>query len=1284
MATNKPASRRKRFLRTTLIITGVLALSILGLHIWFVHNAKGVLRDIVATKSGGKLTLELSNLSFDFFSNQLQIRQADLRSLDSTTQPTTYNVRFSKLTLRVRSFWPLLLQNKLLLDSIKLHDPQIEVMQWRRDTSARFARSNLSVPQEMGKLYNSMLDVLDGFGIRRIIINNAQVSLIDKTALDTQPVTISRIYFDLVRTADGTKNRDAFVENKQSIDLSTTDQNIVLPGGRHRISFKTFNLQLFRKRIVLDSCTITALATDNSKSSYTIFSKRLMLIGVDFNAMYRQNLIRADSVYCENPSFDIRLALDKNNKNEEKKERPDPEQIVRDLTGNLDLAFVGVKDAGIKIELGGSARRSLFNSNKDDFEMRGLRINSDSSQPVSVQRFDMLVQGYQLYNEDSSSAYSFDSIHFVNNKIALTNFSATTVSNQYRLRNYRDFKVPYFELTGLDWYELIFEQNLRAQAAVLYHPVITFTRNVPSPKRKKVNLFTSLGNLDSLMQMNKVVIVNGQVNSKFSPTTSLSLRDVNLSIYSDSLLQSTNQVGIRRAIDRLSFSNGQIRLKDITVGLENVRYTGKNLIRANQLTVNSKTNKIKGTMSDVLVENLLLDDEKEIIVMDGIRWSKAAIALKTGPAQKGGTGRRGDLDIKDITGANTSLSLQTDETSLTTFINSIAVRSLSKTDEGPVQLQGLSIRGNQFNMKGEAIRIKADNYEIQSNAPSFLSGVWIERIQNRDSLRIESPRIGFNPDINSILAADIHLSSLELQTPVITLNKWSTATTATKPQKAHIRIDHIRATEPVMNLTTHRGDTVTQIRIPQSANSSISVNDLAITNKATTIGSLSLNTSSATFVKGAGQAVGVEKGKVAIALSNMRFSKTEEKPSWSALINTLQLDNPNPLVFGKNRGRLTLAQATLGNVHLSSDYLTNFNELAKWNVSAWLRTATGTYADSNTTLNWYNAAYNASNKQFSLDSFRYTPTQPRDSVIKNTPYQIDYMTFKSGNVTFTNFDLEKYKKDSSIIAETMNITRPEITLYRDKQPPFLSGRIKPLPVDAIKRIGLPVLVNQLNIIDGNLTYTEKHAKTRMEGTLLLTQLNGGLSNIKNRNIREDDSLSLSLNGYLMDSTSISLRVKESYTDSLSGFTMTVRMRPTSLSFLNPVLAPLSNIKITSGTIDSFHLRAIGREYVSFGKMNMYYRDLKIKLIKDGDPENTTFFRNVLSALANTILIRNNNNGRTGLVYFERLRDRSFFNYIVKMTFSGMATSIGVVKNKRYLKRYQRELDKKELPAIPFD
>ncbi|MBA2562577.1 MAG: hypothetical protein H0V14_06620, partial [Chitinophagaceae bacterium] len=697
MSASYPRPGRKKFFKIALIIIGVISFAIFGMHIWFVNNARHVLKQIVSEKSDGKLKLELSHLRFNFLSNRLQVREADLVSTDSISQPATYHVKFRKLTLNVHSFWPLLLNNKLLLDTIKLHDPDIEVMQWRKDTLLAVTKDDLSIPQEMGLLYNSMLDVLDAFGIRRIIVNNARVSLVNKMKLGSEPVTVSNIYLDLVRTANNTDKRDEFVGNEQSVDLTTTDQNIALPGGRHWLSFKTFNLQLFRKRIQLDSCTIIARATDSTKSSYKVFFKKLLLIGVDFDAMYRKNLIRADSVYCESPLFDINLnRLDAVSK---KRERPDPSKIVRELTGDLDLAFIGVKNAGIHIDISGGKSRTLFNSNKDNFEMRGLRIHADSFPPVSVERFDMLVRDYHLYNEDSSTAYTFDSIHFVNSKIVLNNFSVVTASNQYKQRDEKDFNIPYFELTGMDWYDLIFEQKLTAQEAVLYNPIINYIKRTPSRKNKKTNLFDLLEDVDNLVTLNKINIFNGNINMKLAGATSFNLKNTNLILYSNNLLQSTSQDGMRRAVDHFSFSNGLIRLKDITAQLQNARYTGSNLIHADKLSVNSSDNKIKALISDVFIDNMLLDDEAEKIVADGLRWKNATVFLQAAPAAKTKNNSNGkSFNLKNIQGSNTRFKFVNQKTTITTFLESLKVSSISKNRNQSVKVDGLLISGNNLSV----------------------------------------------------------------------------------------------------------------------------------------------------------------------------------------------------------------------------------------------------------------------------------------------------------------------------------------------------------------------------------------------------------------------------------------------------------------------------------------------------------------------------------------------------------------------------------------------------------
>jgi hypothetical protein len=1271
----------RRLLKGLLITAGFVVLLLGILHLWFVHNARGVLRDLVATESGGKLKLELKQLSFDLQDNKIQLRNAQLFSTDTLTQSVTYSVKFRKLTLRVASFWPLVLEKKLLLDSIKLHDPDITISQWRRDTLVKSNKDELSLPQEMGKLYNSMLDALDGFGIRRIIINNATVRLVNKMKRGTEPVVLSRIYFDLMRAPERGGRRDAFLANAQTVDLSTTNQNIALPGGRHRLAFKSFRLELFRKRIVLDSCTLTANATDSTKSNYTIFFKRLLLVGVDFGSMYRNNTVRADSVYCEDPNFRIDINTLAGAGNGDQKSRPDPEKIIRELTGDLDLAFVGVKDAGFSIRIRGRQERRLFNSNKDDFEVRGLRIDGGAEKPITVQRFDMMVRDYHLYSRDSSVAYTFDSIHFINNRILLSNLAMLSTPSGAAQRALYDLKVPHFELTGLDWHALLFDQSLVAEEAALYNPVIEYTAPGKAGKVRKGTLSASLGALDQLIALRRLQLSNGQVHVHLGNGTHLQFGDVNLRMRNIDLLRGGSRRDLRHAVEALSMASGSVRQKGLEATFTNARYTGKRLLQADALEISSRDRSVAAHFAGIAIDDVVLDEDRGRLLVDGLHWNRADIALRM-PEGKAGSKSSGNLELRNISAQQTSLQLTKGNLTLHTFLESVRLRSFARSGSAAPRMEGVGIIGRQLSVQGSALNASAGRYRVSSDGGSEISDFRFQQYGNSDSLSVQVPTVRFRADLNSLLGKETRLSSVDLQAPVLRMVKRSIDEGApSKPFRGKLRIDRLHLQGPDAVATKYARDSISEIRTLPLEESELTLSGLSLDGANLRLDGLQAALGNVTYMKTGSEKMGIEKGSLHLDLADMELSKNAGKASWSGLIRSLELKNPNPVTLG--RGRLSTERIALGNVRLSSGSVSDFDALLKFNVSAWLQTATGEFTDSNTTLRWYNASYNSGSRLLSLDSFSYNPTRSLDSVLAQTPYQVDYITFHSGAVRLTDFNLERYRKDSSILGNTLSIQKPLITIYRDKSVPFRAGKEKLMPADLITSIPVAIGLQQVQLTDGELRYTEKNGKSGAEGTLLLARLQATLSQISNRNHGPADSLGFTLNAWLMDSAQLDLRVRQSYSDPMGGFLMTLRMKPTSLSFLNPVLAPLSNVIIRSGIIDSMDVRATGSNEVTLGTMNMWYHDLRIRLVKAGDENRSTVLGNMASFLANTFVIRKNNTGRPGYVYFERDRERSFFNYLIRMTFSGMATSVGVKKNGSYRKRYTAFARKKGLPAQEF-
>jgi hypothetical protein len=768
-------------------------------------------------------------------------------------------------------------------------------------------------------------------------------------------------------------------------------------------------------------------------------------------------------------------------------------------------------------------------------------------------------------------------------------------------------------------------------------------------------------------------------------STYFNVNDVDFTIYSNTLLGSTTKEGLRSAVDHLRFSYGVLRLKDFTAQLRNAEFTANNLVYADKVTLSATNNDLHAEVNKVYIDKVESDDNADNIEVDGVRWESATIALNTSSAEKKEKkGNGSNVYLRNIDGNNTRFNFSDKSAVVSTFIETLNVASLSKQKNEQLKTEGFFISGNNLFVKSNEVKVMADSYKITGTESSSLSGVRVEQVHGHDSLNISSPLINFSADINDIFANNLHLKKVNALAPVIKISKWDTSVAAqdSQRQQSPIRIDQLTATEPDIHISTHRHDSVAALNIPRVEKSLVKASGIDIAGGNVAIESLIFNTTAATYVKPTGEILGVEKGRIDMDFSNIHIGKKDGKVNWSGLINNLYVLNASGLQMGKTKNNVRFQQASLGNLSLSSEFLPDFSQLMKANLAAWLRIPQGQFIDSNITLQWYNANYDNTSRTLNLDSFIFHPTQPLDSVLAYAPYQLDYVTLKTGAIAITGLDVARYKKDSSLFADTIKINSPVLTVFRDKKPPSSpDSKDKPLPVNMIKNLSIPVLVQSLLLDNGTITYSEKNGDSRKQGDLLLTNISGGLENIKNSTFTPDDSLLLTFNATLMNAGRIRLRLKESYTDSLSGFLMNTTMSYTNPSVLNPFLVPIANAKITAGIVDSVYYRVVARQDLALGEMHLRYRNLRVKLVDDGDPVQSTFVQDILSFLANTFVIKKNNTNRTGVIYYKHIPSQSFVNYVVQATLSGLISSVGVKKNRKYMKQYKQALNESKLPEV---
>ena len=107
---------------------------------------------------------------------------------------------------------------------------------------------------------------------------------------------------------------------------------------------------------------------------------------------------------------------------------------------------------------------------------------------------------------------------------------------------------------------------------------------------------------------------------------------------------------------------------------------------------------------------------------------------------------------------------------------------------------------------------------------------------------------------------------------------------------------------------------------------------------------------------------------------------------------------------------------------------------------------------------------------------------------------------------------------------------------------------------------------------------------------------------------------------------------------------------------------------------------IGNKYAAIGRMNFHYKGLKIALLNKDDPEKKQLSLRLMNLMANSVV--RNANSKEAIVYYVRDPEKFVFNYWVKTTFSGLMSSVGIKRNRKYVNQYNRAKEKFSLPDMP--
>ncbi len=1268
------------------IVFGVLLALLVAAYFWFVHHAENILREIVRSRSNGTIELSLKSITYDFSTRQLKLKDAVIFNTDSVAKKSAFRVSVQRIHLRLHRLRSLVLHRELVIDSLAIQNPDIRVM--KSDT---LERRHGSLTHEIGDIYHSIQNALNLFEVKHFRILNGRFLLDNQARSDWQPVALSNIYFAINNIHVGADAADTSAfKFSEDIEFRTDHQLITFPDNRYRLGFSQFSIHVRNRELTLDSCTIVSTGVRQQPLSLKLYFDKLRFSNIDFPALYANGEIKADSLYATNPNIDLQVKVDSGRKRTDLPPVP-MDTVLRHLGIHLELGYVGVKNATTSVVTLRNGKAATFNTRGDDFEVRDLVIDRRAPQPVSIGRFDMAIRGYSSLNKDSTYRFKFDSIRIVNSNILLNNFTISSLAGAPIQRHH---ELPVLELDSLSWEALLFDRHIKAKQAILYQPEILYVRRFKAKRTdKKPSLYSILNSLDNVMSLERIRVIDGHVSYEPSPGTKLLLEQVDLTVSTDELLEARSSAMMGEAVDSLHFVKGSITTPKLQATIQGGSFLAQGThLRADEAVIRDKVGNMQIRAKGLHLSGLDFNDSSDHVRIDQLSWKEAQASFTLQPAtHKANRGLPISLLAREVDGNNTRLTLHTAHGTLQTHLARLSLRGVSKQEGADAKVGALVIEGHNGQYIGQGLEANMGPYKIADRASSQLTYLRVSHTNGNDTIAASVPVLRFVPDIAALLDGRIHINSIALQSPVLWAHLGNRPAAVATERKAGkelplLHIGELQLDQPVIHFYQQQAEQ--SLRLLWDKGNTPADNQWVIKNivhdgqSPLSIQQVKINGTDVAFTHTGKDILRLKPQRMQLTLSNLHLGDGHPQAvAWAGLLEHLDIKDMALQGIGKDSGRLHLASLTLE--HLALQAKQSPTEWLDHSPRFYLRDLSGEFLSVKNAFRWKKLSYHRAQQLLSIDSFSYWPTADRDAYVASKPFQTDYIHLQTGRIDFHRPDLRALLHDSIVHIPSVRVHEPAISVYRDKRPPREPNVIRPLPVNQIRQIPFRLQLDSVQVIDGQVQYEELSEKTNKSGIIPITHLNALLAHVKSFGIEHQDSLKLQAHATLFDSIDVNMRLQESYTDSLAAFLMTTRIGRANLLLLNPAVEPLASVRIRSGYLDTLTMRAIGREYLSYGEMKMEYQRLNVEFLNKGDEQKKNFLTKAITFIANSFVIKSRNRGKTGIVYFERLRDRSIFNYMIKMILSGAGSSIGAKKNKKYIKKYRHELKRQQLPEIHY-
>ena len=1178
--------------------------------------------------------------------------------------------------MNLKGLLPFIFKKEIRLDSLLIDAPQIFIVHQKIKDTALVPPRDPNISQDMFDAYASLRNSLGLLQVDQFRIANGSFA-IQNVRKQQAPLRISGINF-LVKglniNSEKTPEYDPLAIT-DSIKLSIVGQTIHFPDGNKSISFKSFRFNTFDGALTLDSCRVIS-SNDTTLSNFNIYTDQLSFKKLRLVARDGEDFTQIDSVFFTRPAAKLVMEAKAGKKDSTNAISNTMRKVVETITGNATINYIGINNMAFDITTLKNGRENSFTFVQDKLEIGEVMLSKDSIVPVGIGSLRFGLKRYTNYFNDSSYLIQFDSVRILNGQLALYDFQLQSTPKAPQLQR---ISIPVLLLNGVDWYRLIFERRFVAKNISLYNPLITLT--AAPQKGKKGNV---LNLLQESIAVEHVLLQNAGVKIIFSTNEYAQVKRLNLNAAPSALLQHPSLPAFIKMLSGMDAGEISLVKSGWNAKLTGIKLSDTAGVRLPIFSIENKSKNIKLEGQDLLIGKLTVDEKKNRIALGKLSWKRISGSIIV-PEQKKTGENKGDLNITvaGISGGPADLRFQSGNTKAAVLLSSVNAGTVTLANGKLTRLQNLALKGREWKVQTEGITAEGSTFNIAQQQLSAFSAIHAAITGAGKNISATIPEITLVADIENMLQQQYKFSALHISNPQVNVSLINTPATATSGRKPfpEIQLQKLDIVNPILDFMQVKMRDTVQLHL---SNASFSAGIFS-TASTVSLRQMEMQAGKFDFRKGDSLIAGLADGKLALAIADATIYQNNTAGSGNWKITDAALGTANAFLQTKNKNgkRDTLDISTFRTAHFSAtqNSVQNWRSLVFGQPALQFENVSLNYHSTDNIFRVEDLNTTMGSDLITMSSFLFHPQLGEEAYIKAHEFETDFIRTKTGRITIHGFNRQAFIRDSAVRIRHISIDEVDFKDTRDKTPPFQAGIIKPLPASMIRKIPFNMVIDSLTLQNSNISYKEVSEKTGQPGTIFFTNVQSQFTNIKNRNHTIRDTFQWKTNARMMDSMPFFLGIKTAYLDTLDRLELTVRLRPADLTHLNPFFAPLEAIRFKTGLLDTLEMVSLANDYLAHGSMKFFYHNLKVEFLKKGETEKKNVLSSIITFAANAFVIKKKNTSRTGTVFFERIRDRSIFNYIVKMALSGMGSSIGSKKNKKLEKAYQAKLKELNLPAL---